>query len=149
MLHHRAIGQFPQRHGERVQPFLSACKPLAVQYRVDVTRENARNPIPPLPGPAKPVGIVAAAEEARAVPGRERGGLIEKEQFGPTAAAHHLAPPAAELTDAGEPRLARPAPRQRFGCGVMNDAAIAGQHAAMRGGDDVAGRRDAILQRHA
>ena len=81
--------------------------------------------------------------------GRERGRFIEKEQFGPAAAAHHLAPPAPEFADADEPGRARPAlVQQRFGGGIMDDAAIAGEQAAVRVGDDVAGGRDAVLQRH-
>ena len=147
-LHHRAVGQFLQRHRQRMQPLLAAVQPLAVQHGVDVAREHVVDAIALLPRGAKPVGVVAAAEEARPMPGRERGGLVEKEQLGPASPAHHLAPAAAEFADAGEPRLARPAPRQRLGGGIVDDAAIAGEHAAMRGGDDVACRRDAVLQRH-
>src|ERR1700686_4884664 len=78
---------------------------------------------------------------------RERGRLVEKEQLGPAAAAHHLAPPSSEFADASKPRLARPAPRQGLGCGIVDDAAIAGEHPAMRRGDNVAQRCDAVLQR--
>ena len=64
--------------------------------------------------------------------------------------AHHLAPPAPELADAGDPGRARPALfQQRLGRGIMDDAAVAGEQAAMRSGDDVAGGRDAVLQGHA
>ena len=81
----------------------------------------AREHVPrhcPLPTPRETVGIVAAAEEARAVPGRERGRLVEKEQLGPAARRHHLAPPAPEFADAGDPRRARPALfQQRLGAG--------------------------------
>ncbi len=63
--------------------------------------------------------------------------------------AHHLAPPAPEFADAGDPGRARPALfQQRLGRGIVDDAAIAGEQAAMRIGDDVAGGRDAVLQRH-
>ena len=83
------------------------------------------------------------------MPRRQRRRLVEKEQFGPAAAAHHLAPPSPEFADASKPRLARPAPRQQGPSrGVVNDAAIAGEQAAMRRRNDVAGRRDAVLQRH-
>ena len=81
------------------------------------------------------------------MPGGERGRFIQKEQLGPAATAHHLAPPSPEFADASEPCLARPAPRQRLGCGIVDDAAIAGEKAAMRGGDDFACRRDPVLQR--
>ena len=108
-----------------------------------------RNAIALLPCRAKPVRIVTAAEEARAMASRKRGGLVEKEQLGPAPRAHHLTPPAPEFADASEPGAARPAPLQQGpGCGIVNDAAIAGEHPAMRRRDDVAGGRDAVLQGH-
>src|SRR5882672_3223645 len=119
-----------------------------MQHRVHFSRENLQNAIALPPRRAKPVRVVAAAEEARAMPGRERGCLVEKEQFGPAAAAHHLAPPSPEFADTGQPRLAGPAPVEGFGGGIVNDAAIAGEYPAMRGGDDVAGWGDAVLQGH-
>src|SRR5882724_140658 len=132
-----------------MQPLLRPREPLAVKHGVDVARENIGHAIALFPGGAKPVGVVAAAEEARPVPRGERGCLVEKEQLGPAVTTHHLAPPSLEFADASEPRLAGPAPRQqRLGCGVMNDAAIAGEHSAMRCRDDVACRSDPVLQRH-
>src|SRR3982074_611513 len=111
-----------------MQPLPATIKPLAMQHRIHFSRENIRNTIALLPRRAKPVGVVAAAVEAGAVSGRQCGGLVEKEQFGPAAAAHHLAPPPPELTDTSEPRLAGPAPRQRL-CGrVVNDAAPSGDN---------------------
>ena len=137
-LHHRAIGQFLQRHRQRVQSFLAAVEPLAMQHRVDVGRAKIGGAIALLPRRAKPVGVVAAAEEARAMTGRERGGFIEKEQLGPAPAAHHLAPPSPEFADAGQPRRARPALfQQGLGGGIVDDAAVAGEQAAMRIGDDL------------
>ncbi len=123
-----------------MQPLLSTFQPLSMQHRVHFGREHTCNAIALFPRGAKPVGIVAAAIEARTVSGRERGRFVEKEQFGPAPAAHHLAPPSPEFADASEPRVGAPAPRQqRPGCGIMNDAAIAGEQTAMRRGDDVAG----------
>src|SRR6185503_9035788 len=92
-----------------MQPFHAALQPLAMQHGVHLPRTNVRNAIALLPRGAKAVGVVAAAEETRAVAGCERGGLVEKEQFAPAAAAHHLAPRVPELADAGDPRRARPA----------------------------------------
>src|ERR1700730_5200073 len=131
-----------------MKPLLAMIQPLAMQHDVDVVGENFCNTVALFPCRAKPVGVLAAAEEARAMARREGCGLVEKEQFGPAAPAHHLAPASPEFADASEPRPARPAPRQRFGGGIVNDAAIAGEHPAMRRGDDVAGRRDAVLQGH-
>src|SRR6267142_1021589 len=103
-----------------------------MKHRVDVARQNTPDAIACFPRRAKPDGVVAAAEEARAMSRRERSRLVEKEQLGPAAAAHHLAPAAFEFAKASEPRLARPAPRQRLGRGIVDDAAIAGEHPAMR-----------------
>ena len=98
---------------------------------------------------AKAVGIVAAAIETGAMPCCECGGFIKEEQLGPASAAHHLAPPSPEFADTGQPCRARPAfSEQGFGGGIVDDAAVAGEHAAMRCGDDVTGGSDAILQRH-
>src|SRR4051812_37891262 len=104
-----------------------------MQHGVDVAREGGSNTIALLPRCAKPVGIVAAAEETGTMAGRERGRFIEKEQLGPAPPAHHLAPPALELADAGDPRWGGPAPlQQRLGCGIVDDAAVAGEQASMR-----------------
>src|SRR6478672_8794743 len=104
-----------------------------MQCGVDVARQHAPEAVALFPRRAKPDGVVAAAEEARAMSRRERGRLVEKEQLGPAAAAHHLAPASLEFADAGKPCLARPAPRQRLCCGIVDDAAVAGEHPAMRG----------------
>jgi hypothetical protein len=146
-LHHRAVRQLRHRHRRRMQPLPAALQPLAMQHGVDLARANVGHAVALFPAATKAVGIIAAAEEARAMAGGERGGLVEKEQLGPAPAAHHLAPPSPEFADAGDPRRARPALlQQRFRRGVVDDAAVAGEHAAMRGGDDVAGGRDAVLQ---
>src|SRR2546430_13552466 len=109
-----------------------------MKHGVDVARQHAPDAVALLPRCAKPVGVLAAAEEARAMSRRECSCLVEEEQLGPAAAAHHLAPAAFEFADASEPGLARPAPRQGFRCGVVDDAAIAGERPAMQRGDDVA-----------
>src|ERR1700721_3231625 len=92
-----------------MQPLAAAIQPLAMQHGVDLGRENRGNTIALLPRRAKPIGVVTPAVEAGAVAGRERGGLVEEEQFGPAAAAHHPAPPPPEFAEAGQPRRARPA----------------------------------------
>src|SRR6476619_4121985 len=117
-----------------------------MQYCVDVARQHAPEAIALLPRRAKPLGVVAAAEEARAMACRKRGRLVEEEQLGPAAAAHHFAPAAPEFAEASKPRLARPAPRQRLGRGIVDDAAIAGGHPAIRRCDDFACWRDPVLQ---
>ena len=122
---------------------------LAVKHRIHLARTNAFNAIALFPRRPKTVGVVTAAKEAGAMAGREGGGFVEKEQFGPAPSAHHLAPPAPKLADAGDPGRARPALFQQGFCrGIVDDAAVAGEHAAMRRRDDVARGRDAVLQRH-
>src|SRR2546429_3454983 len=120
-----------------------------MQYGVDLARQNAFHAIALLPRRPKPVGIVTAAEEAWAMAGGQCGGLVEEEQLGPAPPTHHLAPPTPEFADAGDPRRARPALfQQGLGGRVVDDAAIAGEQAAMRRRDDVAGGRDAVLKGH-
>ena len=132
-----------------MQSLLATVQPLAMQHGVDVTQADVCEAIALLPCRAKAVGVVAAAVEARAMAGGERSGLVEEEQFGPAASAHHLAPAPPEFADAYEPRLRSPAlVQQGFGRGIMDDAAIAREKAALRRRDDVARGSHAVLQRH-
>jgi hypothetical protein len=78
LLYHRAVGQFCQRHRKRVQPLPAAIQPLAVKHGVDIVRQNISDAIALLPRGAKAVGVVAAAEETWAMPGRERGGFSSR-----------------------------------------------------------------------
>src|SRR5262249_57689911 len=94
---------------------------------------HAAQAVARFPRGAKALGIIAPAVEARAVPGREGSRLVEKEQLGPASPAHHLAPAAAELAEAGDPGRTRPASfQQRLGRGVMDDAAVAREQPPMR-----------------
>src|SRR6185312_1505018 len=132
-----------------MQPLLTAFETLTMQCGVKLPRTNAFHAIALFPRRSKTVGVVAAAEETWAMPGGECGRLGEKEQFCPTPAAHHLAPPAPEFADAGDPCRARPAFfQQGLRRGIVDDAAIAGEHSAMRRRDDVAGGCDAVLEGH-
>src|SRR5262249_36846760 len=99
-------------------------------------------------GPGRFVGGVfgVAALAAGAVAGGEGDRLVVEEERGPAVGDPELAVAAAELEGAGEPEGAGgeadelPAPLQH--------AAVAGPGAAQRGGDDVAGRGDAVSLRH-
>jgi hypothetical protein len=145
--HHRSIGQGFDRLQKRMQSLHSPIQPLTMQHPVDIRRAGVCDAVAPLPRRAKTIGVVAAAIEARAMPRSERRRLVQKKQFGPASRAHHVAAAAAEFADAGDPRLAAPAPvQQRFRGGIVDDAAIAGEQAALRGCDDLAGWRDAVLQ---
>src|SRR5262245_34379740 len=96
----------------------------------------------------EPVVVVAAAERAGAVPGGERGRLVEEEQLGEAAGPEQrAAPPALELEPAGDPALAvvPPADAARL---VVQASAIPVDEAARRVGDQLAERRDPVLERH-
>jgi hypothetical protein len=80
---------------------------------------------------------------------RKRNCLIQEEQLYPTAASHHFAVPSLKLTETGEPSFGRSAsfqqgPSRR----VMNDPAVAGEHASLRYRGDVTERRHPVLQHH-
>src|SRR5207237_8299105 len=101
------------------------------------------------PGVAKGFRGLTTAEETRAVSRRERDGLVEEEQLGPTAATHDRAPPLLVFAETDEPGLTRPAPvQQGSGRRLMNDPAVTGEHPSLRYRDDVAEGRYPVLQRH-
>jgi len=75
------------------------------------------------------------------MPGGERDRFVEKEKLGPAAAPHHLTVPSFVVENTNEPRLGRPAsPEQCFGCGVVDDPAVADETASLRDCDDIAKR---------
>ena len=122
-----------------MQPLAAMIQPLVMQYAIDITSANRRHAIALLPRRAKATRVLAPAEEAGTVARGERGGLVEKEQFGPAPLRHHVAAAAAELQDAGQPHRRRPALSQEsFSRRIMDDAAIADKEPAMRRRDDVA-----------
>ena len=93
--------------------------------------------------------VAAAALEARAVAGRQRGRLIEEEHLG-VAVLPDVAMPALELEQAADPRSRSPAPQgQRAGIGMDAPAAIAHEQAERGVGKQFAEWRHAIGQRHA
>src|SRR5271165_6253249 len=91
--------------------------------------------------------IGAAAFEAGAMSRRERGRLIQKEQFRVTLAPN-LAAPTLEFANAGDPLPARPAAARKRAIRIVKAAAaIAHQSAARSGGDEFAEGIDPVLQR--
>src|SRR5271163_2337916 len=114
-------------------------KPLSVQYCIDLRGQGC---LPsPCPGPSgtKRFGGPAPAKETRAVTCRQCDRLVQKEELGPTAAAHYLAPLPLIFGDTKQPCPGRPTPlQQRLGRRVMNDAAVAGEQTPLRDGDDIA-----------
>src|SRR5580704_14154537 len=68
------------------------------------------------PCSTKRFGGPSPAKETRTVTRRKCDRFIQEEELGPTAAAHHRAPPPLIFADADQPRFARPAlPQQRLG----------------------------------
>src|SRR5262249_17699975 len=88
--------------------------------------------------------------EAGPVAGGERRGLVEEEEFRIAVRHHHRrAMSALELEHAGDPLPRRPAPRAQRPVGAMERAAAVAEHEPpVWGGDDVALRRDRVLEGH-
>ena len=83
------------------------------------------------------------------MPGRERGRLVEEEELGEPSRLHQRrAVPAAELEPAGDPALAVVAPPDAPAL-VVQTAAVPVDEPARRVGDELAERRDPVLERHA
>src|SRR6185503_11191738 len=123
---------------------------LLMQARVDVRGAHLFESMRARPGGGELARGFAPAVVAGPMPGGERGGLVEEEQLGPAAPAHDLAPHAAELADADDPGLVSPAAREKgAGRGIVDDAAVSHERAALFDGDDFTEGRDAVLQRHA
>src|SRR5436190_15182797 len=114
-----------------MQPLTSVVEAFGVQHRVDLRRSRQLYRPAACPGVAKGLRSLATAEKAGPVSGREPDRLVEKEQFCPTAASHHRAAAPPKFAETQEPGLARPAPlQQRSGCGIVDNPAVAGEHAA-------------------
>jgi len=92
--------------------------------------------------------VLSPAERARPVPCRERGRLVEEEELGEEPGMEELPSlPAFELEPARDPALrgvTAPDPPGR----VVEAAAVPVDEPAARARDQVAERRDAILERH-
>jgi citrate synthase len=92
--------------------------------------------------------VLASAEGARAVPGRERRRLVEEEELGEQSRLEERPPlPALELEPAGDPTFGRKAPADSPGRVVQ--AATVPVDEPVRGvRDQLAERRDAVLEGH-
>jgi hypothetical protein len=121
-------------------------EPLCVQDGVN--RFGGRPRLTPgsRPGIAKPLRSLAPADKTRAMPRRKSDRLIEEEKLGPASADHNRSAPAFVVAAADEPCLGGPAPvQQSFRRRIMDYAAIAGEHAPLRYGDNLAKRCDTVL----
>src|SRR5690349_19161211 len=93
--------------------------------------------------------INAAALETGAMPGSKRSHLVEEKQVGVAGRPPHIVAPPFELEHAADPLARSPAPLpQTLVITMEAPAAVAEHRAARRRRDQLAERRDAILQRH-
>jgi hypothetical protein len=81
------------------------------------------------------------------VAGRQRRRLVQEEQLGVPARRHHGAAPAFEVEQADDPAIDRGITND-VPVRVMQQTAVAHQRAPRVDRDELAGRRDAILERH-
>ena len=120
---------------------------LTVQLRVDRVRADLTG-MDRAPDLAEAVVVGAPAERTRAMTGGEGGRLVEEEELGEAARLEQRpALPAAELELAGDPAPAVVAPADAAAL-VVEAAAVAVDQAARGICDELAERRDAVLQRH-
>src|SRR4029077_13280685 len=135
--------------GERVERCIvmalpaRVCDALGVELRVDrIGSDLAGVQLPPQR--AEAVVVLAAAERAGAVAGREGGRLVEEEELREAAGLQErLTVPPLELEAAGDPTLAVEAPPDAPGV-VVEAAAIAVDEAPGGVGDELAERRDPV-----
>jgi hypothetical protein len=74
-------------------------------------------------------------------------GLIEEEKFGPTSGRHEIPLAAFEFPEADKPAFTCPPAPYRPGDGVVDDAAVPCEEAAVGDGDDVPKRRNTVFAR--
>jgi hypothetical protein len=146
---HRTVRESCEGPGDRMDTFAATIEPFAMQDGVDRIGRRNGFAFPSRPGLAKPPGRLASAGEARPMARGECDGLIEKEQLGPTSPGHDDPAAPFVFAAADEPGFARPAPVQQGLCRrIVNDAAIAGEHAPLGYGHDLAEGCDAVLEVH-
>ena len=120
---------------------------LGVQLRVDRVGSDLAG-VQPGPQRGEAVVVAAATEGAGTVPGGERRHLVEEEELGEEPGLHERAAlPPAELEAAGDPALDGVAPANAP-ARVVEAAAVPVQEPARGIGDEVAKRRDPVLERH-
>src|SRR5688572_5893989 len=118
-----------------------------MELRVDrvCTRRTGVKPAPDLD---KATVVLVATQPARPMPRRERGRFVEEEQLCEAARLHQRrAMPPAELKPTGDPPLPAVAAADPP-LPVVEASAIPINETAGRIGDQLAERRDPVLQRH-
>jgi hypothetical protein len=129
--------------------FTRPFEPLVMQNGIHRFGGRARAALRSRPGIAKSLDGLAPAVKAGTMTCRQRDGLIEKEQLRPASPGHDHPAAALVLAAADEPGLGGPASLQQGPCrGIVDDAAVAGERAALGDGDNLAEGCDAVLKRH-
>jgi len=141
--HEGAVGQVVEIGDVAALPSRLRVDSFAVELRVDVVGVQS------VPQRAETFVVVATALGARAVPGRERRRLVEEEKLGVPARLHQRrAAPVSKLQPAGDPAPAVVSPPDAAAL-VVQTASVAVHEAARRIRDQLAQRRNAVLERHA
>ncbi len=122
---------------------------LAMQDRVDGSGGGRQRALGSRPSRAKQFRSFTPAKKARAVTRRKGHGLVEEETLGPGPTSHDGAASSLILAATHQPCLCRPPSGQQGLCHrIVDDATIAGEHAPLGDGDDLAEGCDAVLKMH-
>ena len=143
----RYVGPIGQRCDAGAhRSFRAAVQTLGVQHRIDFIDAGDASKAR-FPQRAKALIIGVSTLRARTMAGGERRRFIQEEKFGVRARLHNRTMPPAELDQAGNPALHLGLSHDAAAI-IVQDAAIAHHQPAPRQGEDLAVRRDAVLQRH-
>ena len=142
----RAVGKIAGRGVVVALPSRRLVDPLPVEPGIDRVRAAVGMQLTPDGSEAVVVG--AAAQGARAMTGSEGSRLVEEEQLGePPRLQQWPAQPAAELEPAADPPLSVIAAADAAVL-VVEAAPVSVDQPTPRLGDEIAERRDPVLQRH-
>src|SRR5580765_755241 len=143
----RAVGKLLERRGVTALRARVRRETLAMQARVDGVRVLLPG-MEVCPDLDKTSVVLAAAERARPVAGRERRRLVEEEELGEAARLHQWVPvPAPERKPACDPALPVVTPADSAPI-VVEAAAVPVDEPTRRVGDHLAQRCDAVLESH-
>jgi hypothetical protein len=115
----------------------AALDPLVMQHPVDRFGGRARPAFCGCPGIAKPLGSLASAEKARAMARRKSDGFIEEEPLSLASAGHDRS----RRSLHSQLQTSQVLVVQRllvFVARIVDDAAIAGEHAPLGNGNNLA-----------
>jgi hypothetical protein len=145
------VGQIVDRHEVPAlrASGLKARQALRMEHAVDLAGAQSDGaPASGGEGGGERARVGAATLEAGAMPGGERGRLVEEEQLG-IARAPNLAMPPLELEPAADPGARHPPPQPQRAVGAMEaPAAVAEEQPPGDIGMEIAERIDAIGKRH-